>query len=66
MTPRTEEAMDCPNRHGRMNRIRGTKTVTLGCNVWDFDADVYVCPVCGLEADPPDKLPSPGAASPDP
>ncbi len=66
MTRRLEEAMDCPNRHGRMKLLRRTKTVTLGCSVWDFDADLYVCPVCGQEVDPPEKDPAPGAASPDP
>ncbi len=66
MTPRCEEAMDCPNRHGRMKLLRRTKTVTLACNVWDFEADVYVCPACGLEADPEAKPPATSAATPEP
>ena len=38
-----------------MNLLRRTRTVTLGCNVWDYDSDVYVCPVCGIEIEPAEK-----------
>ncbi len=56
-----QEATDCPNGHGRMNRLRKMKTVTLACNVWDYAADVHVCPVCGLEAETDNKAADGGA-----
>jgi hypothetical protein len=44
--------MECPHNHGSMALQKRLKTVTLGCNIWRFDADFYVCPVCGLEIEP--------------
>ena len=44
-----------------MNRLRKMKTVTLACNVWDYAADVHVCPVCGLEAETDNKAADGGA-----
>jgi hypothetical protein len=44
--------MECPNDRGSMTLQRRLKTVTLGCNIWRFFADYYVCPVCGLEIEP--------------
>jgi hypothetical protein len=48
--------MNCPNNHGRMMLLRKIKTVTLGCNIWDYDADFYVCPVCGIEIEPVERV----------
>jgi hypothetical protein len=56
--------MDCPNRHGRMNLRGRKKTVTLGCNIWDYDVDIYVCPVCGLEIEPVEKRDEAGDNAP--
>ena len=43
------------------------KTITLDCNIWHFDADFYVCPVCDLEIEPDKevnkKLPNLSSAS---
>lgn len=44
--------MECPHNHGSMTLQQRLKTVTLGCNIWHFDVDVYVCPVCGREIEP--------------
>jgi hypothetical protein len=59
--------MECPHNHGSMTLQKRPKTITLGCNIWHFDADFYVCPVCDLEIEPDKevkkKLPTLSSAS---
>jgi len=35
-----------------------TKTVTLGCNVWIYDADCHYCPICDFVNEVTDQKPS--------
>lgn len=43
--------MDCPNEHGKMVIKAMKKEVTFRDKRIEFDAEHYICPICGLEVD---------------
>lgn len=43
--------MDCPNEHGKMVVTAMKKEVTFRDKRIEYDAEHYVCPVCGIEVD---------------
>jgi len=45
-----EEMMKCPCGHGPMELKRQTRTTTFRGVELRYEAESYVCPVCGLEA----------------
>ena len=42
--------MECPNGHGPMELRKQTRTTTFRGVELHYEAESYVCPVCGLEA----------------
>lgn len=42
--------MECPLGHGPMELKRQTRTTTFRGAEISYEAESYVCPVCGLEA----------------
>ena len=44
-----EEMMKCPCGHGPMELKRQTRTTTFRGVELHYEAESYVCPVCGLE-----------------